>query len=638
MMSWYNFQSILMMVPMTIKIMHNLLSYYNLSWVLMMFMTTEPLPTIKEAFSLLSMDESHRTMYAGGSKVKGSTSAFNSTPNDNKGVLLLLFPGLKKGVTSQNVISNGSVNDKDTSTGASTSHTLTSNPAMSSVVFSFLSSKFFNKHMNISTYSTFVGWIIDSRASQHITFTIEFLFNIIDVSHLNITVAHPNGTIAKVNQIGSCKITDKIILHDVLVIPRIHFSSPRLGHPSDQVLSVLKDKINLKSFQSSEPCEPSEHYDDERDPSNGGGTYSSFIELAVESASARPTSTVNPFAFTNNKGVDSSNTSNFGLDSVDKLGNIIAEGGADDDGAAVYDNENIYEGEGLDLYNFDMLFQENVSEDRTKEGQSIRRSSRKSVLPTRLKDYVLDGKVKYGINIVVNYSNLSCDNFSFVTSLNKTCEPKSFKEAVLDSKWVDAMNSEIKALNRNITWVITDLPEGRKPIRTVQNDWNVYQLDINNAFLYRELDEDVYMSLSEGYFSKNDKRVSKLEKSLYGLKQAPKKWNEKLTYDLGDLKYFLGIEVIKNGHGICLSQRKYSLELLNEFGMLACKPFKIPLLDISYVVHKLSQVMHAPKRADMKSAFKVLSSAMQIAANPVFHERTKHFKIDLFFLREKIDE
>ncbi|GKD02624.1 hypothetical protein Tco_1177598 [Tanacetum coccineum] len=32
------------------------------------------------------------------------------------------------------------------------------------------------------------------------------------------------------------------------------------------------------------------------------------------------------------------------------------------------------------------------------------------------------------------------------------------------------------------------------------------------------------------------------------------------------------------------------------------------------------------------------SASMQIAANPVFHERTKHFEIDLYFLREKINE
>lgn len=41
----------------------------------------------------------------------------------------------------------------------------------------------------------------------------------------------------------------------------------------------------------------------------------------------------------------------------------------------------------------------------------------------------------------------------------------------------------------------------------VQNSWPLYQLDINNAFMYGELDEDVYMQLPEGYFDKIDKRV-----------------------------------------------------------------------------------------------------------------------------------
>ena len=47
--------------------------------------------------------------------------------------------------------------------------------------------------------------------------------------------------------------------------------------------------------------------------------------------------------------------------------------------------------------------------------------------------------------------------------------------------------------------------------------------------------------------------------------------------DLGKLKYFLGIEVIETEKGVCLTQRKYCLDLLTEFGLLACKPSAFPL-------------------------------------------------------------
>nr|XP_043625457.1 uncharacterized mitochondrial protein AtMg00810-like [Erigeron canadensis] len=114
--------------------------------------------------------------------------------------------------------------------------------------------------------------------------------------------------------------------------------------------------------------------------------------------------------------------------------------------------------------------------------------------------------------------------------------------------------------------------------------------------------------------------------------------------DLGELKYFLGIEILRTDTNICLSQRKYVLELLSEYGLLACKPFKTPyesklvisnkpidkndkkienvtqyqkLLgkliylthtrpDISYSVHCLSQYMHSPFESHLKIAFRVL--------------------------------
>nr|GEV61741.1 ribonuclease H-like domain-containing protein [Tanacetum cinerariifolium] len=47
--------------------------------------------------------------------------------------------------------------------------------------------------------------------------------------------------------------------------------------------------------------------------------------------------------------------------------------------------------------------------------------------------------------------------------------------------------------------------------------------------------------------------------------------------DLGVLKYFLGIEVVENDLGVCMSQRKYCLELLHGYGLLAARPVDIPL-------------------------------------------------------------
>lgn len=162
----------------------------------------------------------------------------------------------------------------------------------------------------------------------------------------------------------------------------------------------------------------------------------------------------------------------------------------------------------------------------------------------------------------------------------------------------------------------------------VVNSWPIFQLDVNNAFLYGELDESVYMRPPKGFYVGGNNLVCKLKKSIYGLKQAPRQWNAKLTSvliengfsqsksdyslytksdngvflallvyvddiivtgnnlgeiekfkmflkskfkikDLGKLKYFLGIEVVDTDNGICLNQRKYVFDLLSEYGMLA---------------------------------------------------------------------
>ncbi|GJY88576.1 ribonuclease H-like domain-containing protein [Tanacetum coccineum] len=190
-------------------------------------------------------------------------------------------------------------------------------------------------------------------------------------------------------------------------------------------------------------------------------------------------------------------------------------------------------------------------------------------------DYVMTSKVKLGLEEFVNYSNLSPENFCFIIELNKILKPKTFWEASKDQQPVEAMNNEMDAIYKNNTWEITELPKDIKAIGSkwvykikykssgeierykarliakgynhkegfdfdetfssvvkivivrcfinfeVQNSWPLFKLDINKVFLYGDLSKTVYMSLPNGYFDNNDRRVCKLKKSLYGLKQAP---------------------------------------------------------------------------------------------------------------------
>lgn len=60
-------------------------------------------------------------------------------------------------------------------------------------------------------------------------------------------------------------------------------------------------------------------------------------------------------------------------------------------------------------------------------------------------------------------------------------------------------------------------------------DWLLYQMDIHNAFLHGDLDEEIYIKVPLGSHRQGGNLVCHLQKSLYSLKQASQQWNSKLT-------------------------------------------------------------------------------------------------------------
>nr|GEX80271.1 ribonuclease H-like domain-containing protein [Tanacetum cinerariifolium] len=185
----------------------------------------------------------------------------------------------------------------------------------------------------------------------------------------------------------------------------------------------------------------------------------------------------------------------------------------------------------------------------TSETHNLRRSSRTSVFPKNYNEFVVESKVKYGLEEYINYTHLSKDNYCFTYDLVELPEDRK----AIGSKWVwkikykpdgkiEIYKARLVAKGFNHREVI-DFDETFSHVvkietvrciisLAVQNGWTLYQMDVNNAFLYGDLNETMYIFLPLGYFPKDETRVCKLNKSLYGLKQALRQWNAKLTSTL----------------------------------------------------------------------------------------------------------
>ncbi|RVW45619.1 Retrovirus-related Pol polyprotein from transposon TNT 1-94 [Vitis vinifera] len=139
--------------------------------------------------------------------------------------------------------------------------------------------------------------------------------------------------------------------------------------------------------------------------------------------------------------------------------------------------------------------------------------------------------------------------------------------------------------------------------------WPLYQLDIKNAFLHGDLVEEVYMEQPPGFVAQGESGlVCRLRRSLYGLKQSPRAWFSRFSsvvQEFGMLRstadhsvfyhhnslgkcIYLVVYVddivitgsdqdAQSSSGVVLSQRKYALDILEETGMLDCKPVDTPM-------------------------------------------------------------
>nr|GFA18181.1 reverse transcriptase domain-containing protein [Tanacetum cinerariifolium] len=102
--------------------------------------------------------------------------------------------------------------------------------------------------------------------------------------------------------------------------------------------------------------------------------------------------------------------------------------------------------------------------------------------------------------------------------------------------------------------------------------FTVFQMDVKTAFLYGYLKEDVYVCQPEGFIdADHPSHVYKLKKALYGLNQAPRACCFEMSM-MGEMTFFLGLQVNQSPCGIFINQSKYVLEILNKYGMESCDP------------------------------------------------------------------
>ncbi|CAM8890517.1 unnamed protein product [Rhodiola kirilowii] len=100
--------------------------------------------------------------------------------------------------------------------------------------------------------------------------------------------------------------------------------------------------------------------------------------------------------------------------------------------------------------------------------QPLRRTARTPRPNVTLRDYVCNNVVAsnttYPIHNYVDYSCCSSSQQHYALQVLDDTEPTCYTKAFKDKRWNDAMADELKALQTNNTWEVTDLPHGKNPV------------------------------------------------------------------------------------------------------------------------------------------------------------------------------
>ena len=233
---------------------------------------------------------------------------------------------------------------------------------------------------------------------------------------------------------------------------------------------------------------------------------------------------------------------------------------------------------------------------------STSRPQRTRRMPARLQDCVITSD-----DVIDDEGELV--HYAFYADV----KPVNAAEALKDSKWVKAMNEEVKSIEDNNTWSLVELPQGKKaidvkwvykvktnskgevtrhkarlvakgflqkegidfdevfaPVARIEtirlvvglaeiNSWHICQMDVKCAFLNGPLDEEVYVKQPVGFVKHDEERkVYRLHKALYGLKQAPRAWNKKIDSFLREKEFVK----CTTEHGVYVRRSKSKLLIL----------------------------------------------------------------------------